>query len=114
MEWEQQFFTFYFDLLKESNLDEEEELAVIDIAIKTINADELIEYSEIKFFKVIRHNLKISDEKILKSYPDIAQYLEEDIITESYLDKITNHFLETAELQKFDLLKVSTDNKQND
>jgi hypothetical protein len=108
-----QFFTFYFDLLKESNLTEEEELAVIDIAIKTINADELIEYSEIKFFKVIRHNLKVSDEEILKSYPDIGQYLEEDIITESYLDKITNHFLETAELPEFELLKVSTDNKQN-
>jgi uncharacterized tellurite resistance protein B-like protein len=104
-----QFFTFYFDLLKESNLTEDEELTLIDIAIKTINADELIEYSEIKFFKIIRHNLKISDEKILAVFPDIEQFLEKDIITESYLEKITNQYLAVAELPKFELLKASTD-----
>lgn len=104
-----QFFTFYFDLLKESNLTEEEELSIINIAIKTIKADELIEYSEIKFFKIIRHNLKISDEKILAVFPDIEQFLEKDIITESYLEKITNQYLDVAELPKFDLISFVSD-----
>jgi len=109
------FFTFYFDLLKESELNEEEELAVIDIAVKTIKADEQIEYSEIKFFKVIRHNLKITDENILAKFPDIELFLEQDIITETYLEKITNHYFETAELPKFDLISsLDTDTKNPD
>ena len=102
------FFTFYFDLLKESNLSEEEELSIIDIAIKTIKADEQIEYSEIKFFKNIRHRLSISDEKILASYPDIEMFLEEDIETESILDKITSQFLDSIELPQFDLIRIDS------
>jgi len=66
-----EFISYYFDLLAASTLSEQEELILIDFAIKTIEADEQIEYSEIKFFKSIRHRLKISDEKILAVYPDI-------------------------------------------
>jgi hypothetical protein len=48
--------------------------------------------------------LKISDEKVLAVYPDIEQFLEQDIISESYLEKITNQYLETAELPQFELI----------
>lgn len=99
-----EFITYYFELLKKAVMTEQEELALIDFAIQTIKADVQIKYSEIKFFKVIRHNLKISDEKILAVYPDVEQFLEEDIITESYLEKITNQYLETAELPQFELI----------
>lgn len=98
------FFTFYFDLLRDSSFTEEEELAIIDIALKTIYADEVVEYSEIKFFRVIRRNLKISDEKILLSFPDIEQFLVEDIVVESNLEKIINQYLDAAELPQFNLL----------
>jgi len=99
-----EFISYYFDLLKHSSLTEQEELTLIDFAINTIKADDQIEYSEIKFFKVIRHNLKISDENVLSVYPDIEQFLEQDIITESYLEKITNQYLDTAELPQFELI----------
>jgi uncharacterized tellurite resistance protein B-like protein len=99
-----QFISYYFDLLKNSTLSESEELTLIDFAINTIKADDLIEYAEIKFFKVIRHNLKVSDEKILEVYPEIESWLEDDIVTESYLDKITKQYLEMAELPQFDLI----------
>lgn len=99
-----EFISYYFGLLKESILSEEEELTLIDFAISTIKADDLIEYAEIKFFKVIRHNLKVSDEKILAAYPEIETWLEDDIITESYLDKITKQYLDMAELPKFELI----------
>jgi uncharacterized tellurite resistance protein B-like protein len=109
-----EFISYYFDLLKHSTLSEQDELTIIDFAINTIKADDQIEYSEIKFFKVIRHNLKISDEKILIVYPDLEQFLEQDIITESYLEKITNQYFETAELPQFELIhsfdKGSIDN----
>jgi hypothetical protein len=62
-------------LLEKSTLTEQEELTLIDFAIQTIKADEQIEYSEIKFFKNIRHRLKISDNNILAVFPDIEQFL---------------------------------------
>jgi hypothetical protein len=98
------FISHYFEMLKSSKLNEEEELILIDFATKTINADQEVDYAEIKFFKVIRHNLKVSDEKILELFPDIELFLESDIQTESYLDKISRQFLDTAEIPLFDLI----------
>jgi len=103
-----EFITYYFDLLGKSTLTEQEELTLIDFAIQTIKADEQIEYSEIKFFKNIRHRLKVSDDSILAKFPDIEQFLEKDIVTESFLDKITNQYLEAAELPQFELISIDT------
>ena len=107
------FIQYYFDLLNQTKLSEQEELTLIDFAIQTINADEQVEYSEIKFFKNIRHRLKISDEKILEHFPDIELYLEQDIITDGFLDKITSQYFEATELPQFDLISI-TDNSQDD
>lgn len=107
------FIKYYFDLLNHTPLTEEEELILIDFATQTINADEQIHYSEIKFFKNIRHRLKVSDEKILERFSDIEQYLEDDIITDSFLDKITSHYFEVTELPQFELIKI-VDNSQDD
>lgn len=101
------FIKNYFDLLKRTQLSEEEELTLIDFAIQTIKADEQIEYSEIKFFKNIRHRLSVTDEKILERFPNIDQFLEEDIITDNFLDKITSNYFEFSELPKFDLISIS-------
>lgn len=110
----QEFISYYFELLNKANLSEQEELTLIDFALQTIKADDQIEYSEIKFFKNIRHRLKISDENILKSFPDIEDFLEEDIITESFLDKITSQYFEVAKLPQFDLINISTDSTGNE
>lgn len=101
-----EFISYYFDLLGQSELTEKEELTLIDFAIQTIKADEQIEYSEIKFFKNIRHRLRINDENILAVFPDIEQFLEKDILTESFLDKITRQYLESAELPQFELISL--------
>jgi uncharacterized tellurite resistance protein B-like protein len=101
-----EFISYYFDLLGKSTLTEKEQLTLIDFAIQTIKADEQIEYSEIKFFKNIRHRLNVSDDNILAEFPDIEQFLEEDIVTESFLDKITNQYLDAAELPKFELISI--------
>ena len=101
-----EFISYYFDLLSKSTLTEKEELTLIDFAIQTIKADEQIEYSEIKFFKNIRYRLKVSDEKVLAVFPDIEQFLEEDIVTESFLDKIAIQYLEAAELPQFELISI--------
>lgn len=105
------FIQQYFKLLKSTNLSEHEELTLIDFALQTIYADEQVLYSEIKFFKNIRHRLNISDEKILNRFPDIEQFLEEDIINESFLDKITSQYLDLAQLPQFDLINTNATEK---
>lgn len=109
-----EFIAYYLGLLKSSVLSEAEELTLIDFAIKTIYADDKVEYSEIKFFKVIRTNLKIEDDKILAAYPDIEMFLEQDIITESYLDKITRQYFDHIELPQFDLITLNPDTLKED
>ncbi len=101
-----EFIQYYFDLLNTSELSENEELTILEFAIKTINADEKVEYSEIKFFKAIRKCLNISDENILTVYPDLEAYLEEDIDTDSQLDKLVNNYLKSIELPQFEQINL--------
>lgn len=101
-----EFIQNYFRLLASSSLSENEELTLIDFAIKTIQADDKVEYSEIKFFKNIRHRLKISDERILESFPDIEFFLEEDIDIGSAIDNIARQYLDGVEFPKFEPIKL--------
>jgi len=99
-----EFIQYYFKLLEETELTEEQELTVVDFALETIHADGVDQYSEIKFFKNIRYRLKISDEKILEKHPEIQYWLEEDIITDSFLNRITELYINTAKLPLFSQL----------
>lgn len=101
-----EFIQYYFDLLNNNDLSKEEELNIIDFAIKTINADDVIEYSEVKFFKAMRKCLNITDETILAAYPDLEYYLEEDINTENELDKLVNNYLKSIELPQFEQIHI--------
>ena len=97
----------YLDSLKSTSLSEEEEITLIDYAIKMIKADEIIKYSEIKFFKNIRYRLKVSDEKLWERFSEeeyIERFLEKEIETQSLLDKITSQYLDIAKLPKFELI----------
>lgn len=107
------FIQYYFDLLNQTSLNEQEELTLINFAIQTINADEQVEYSEIKFFKNIRHRLNVSNESILIHFPEVEQYLEDDIISDSYLDKIATQYFEISELPQFDLVDIADNTESN-
>lgn len=109
-----EFIVYYLDLLKNTTLSEEEEITLIDFAVQTIKADEQIKYAEIKFFKLIRHNLKIDDEKILAAFPDLEQFLQQDISIESSLEKITRQYLDIAELPQFQLISSFEINSPDD
>lgn len=76
------FLSDYIKELEETELTEDDELSIVKVAIATIEADNSIEYSEIKFFKKIREKLSVSDGKIEKQYPnrtDLDIYLLPDI-----------------------------------
>ena len=96
--------------LPTNELTEEEELKLIEAAIDTIKADEKVEYSEIKFFKVIRSKLKIENEPILEIHPDFEEYLEQDIISDSYLSRLQDDFFDTHTSKEFELISSIDDN----
>ncbi len=104
-----QFMSDYFDELTTSELTEANELNLIEVAIDTIKADEKVEYSEIKFFKVIRSKLKIDNEPILEKHPDFEEYLEQDIITDSYLARLQDDFFDTHISSEFELISEIDD-----
>ena len=97
------FLKQYLISLAEQTLTEEEELKVADVAVQTIRADNKIEYSEIKFFKVLRSNLKIvTDETLLEKIDGIDEnYLAQDIRAD-YLQMYDDYF-NAIELPKFEI-----------
>lgn len=99
------FLKQYLVSLAEESLTEEQELKVADVAVQTIRIDNRIEYSEIKFFKVLRSNLKtVSDETLLDKIDGIDEnYLAQDIQAD-YLQMYDDYF-STIELPKFEILK---------
>lgn len=68
-------------LLEAKDFSNEEQLEIIRIAIEMIEANDLISYSEVKFFKKLRSYLDISDNAILEVMPDKEDYLLPDIKT---------------------------------
>lgn len=95
------FLKQYLSKLAEQDMTEEEELKVADVAVQTIRADNVIQYSEIKFFKVLRSNLKlVTDETLLEKIDGIDEnYLAQDIQTD-YL-QIYDDYFNTIELHEF-------------
>ncbi len=74
------FLSNYLKELENAELTEMQSLDIAGIAIKTIEADNNVEYDEIKFFKRLRKNLKVTDETILSQMPDKEDYLLPDIM----------------------------------
>lgn len=73
------FLKKYLNEITENELSKEEQMCLVDLALKTIEADKRIEYSEIKFFKKVRARLTLTDEEILAKYPDKEDFLLPDI-----------------------------------
>lgn len=79
------FINDYISILSATDLSEEEQLNIIDVAIRIIESDAKIEYSEIMFFKKLRKALSISDDRILDKMPEIEDYLLPDIQTQEFI-----------------------------
>ena len=86
------FLQSYLKEVKVADLNEKEQLLLVDLALKTIDADNVIEYAEVKFFKKIRTRLSINDETILALHPDKEDFLLPDInvAEELFWDANTN------------------------
>lgn len=98
------FIKDFFHEVGQNELSEKDQLRLIEVAIDTIKADDKIEYSEVKFFKVIRSHLKIDNESILAIHPDFEDYLEEDIISKSYLTRLQEDYFSVQDIPEFQSL----------
>lgn len=117
------FLRLFLKELRIAVLTEEEELKLIDFCLKTIYSDFEVKYNEIKFFKIIRSKLKVSNETILEKFPtkdifleksfeiikeklpSVEQFLEEDIVTEKYIDRLKDDFFSNSVLPQFETIK---------
>ena len=91
------FLSEYIKDVAEAELSEDQQLQLIRVAIRMIEADYKIEYSEISFFKKIRGKLQLTDEKILdllksetlfEKFPEVKpdDFLLPDIIVKDSFD----------------------------
>lgn len=78
----------------------EEECSILQVALDTIVSDNDIRYSEVKFFKVLRSNLKyLSDEEILEQVKGIDESFLAQDIKQSYAELFEAYF-ENIELNE--------------
>lgn len=75
------FLSDYLSQLSSSDLSKEDEISILKVAVRMIKADNKIEYSEIKFFKLIRSFMRhLTDNAILEVIPGIDEnFLASDI-----------------------------------
>ena len=73
------FLQSYLNEIATEDLNEKEQLLLVSLAFNAIEADNRIEYSEVKFFKKIRSRLSISDETILGKFPNKEDFLLPDL-----------------------------------
>ena len=73
------FLQTYLKEINSIEMSDKGQLLLVSLAIKAIEADNRIEYAEVKFFKKIRSKLTISDEDILSEYPNKEDFLLPDI-----------------------------------
>ena len=76
------FLKDYLNEVDNASLTDDEQVKLIEFAIKMIEADNQILYSEVKFFKKIRNRMSVSDESILAKLPNSEDYLLPDILVE--------------------------------
>ena len=78
----------------------EEECSILQVALDTIVSDNDIRYSEVKFFKVLRSNLKhLSDDEILMQVKGIDESFLAQDIKQSYAELFESYF-ENIELNE--------------
>ncbi len=73
------FFKAFFAELGAAGLEKEQELMLLSASVDMVEANEEVEYAEVKFVKLIRAELKVSDVEILVANPAHNDYLKQDV-----------------------------------
>ncbi len=104
------FLREFLSRLSQAELSENQEIEIVRTAVQTIKADNEEKYSEIKFFKILRSKLAISDKKLIEALPEFENleedYLQHDIISSSYIEKLNAAYFDKYNMPKFAPIKL--------
>jgi uncharacterized tellurite resistance protein B-like protein len=78
------FLNTFLNELQNEELTTDEKVKILKIAIRMIEEDDEVLYSEIKFFKRINACLNVSNEIIEKEFPDNEYYFLPDIAQQDF------------------------------
>lgn len=100
-----EFLKEYLGFLGNTEFTESEQIQIVKTAVLTIKADKEEKYSEIKFFKIIRSKLSVSNQKLIQMLPEFTNleedYLQQDIISDSYIDQLTVDYFNNHDIPTF-------------
>lgn len=65
----------YLNELSRYDLNPKQELLLIEVLIRTIESDNKIEESEVKFLQMVKSKLDVSEETIIAQFPQQMKYL---------------------------------------
>ena len=103
--WGIGFLKEYIKILRNAKFSHEQELDLCDMAIKTLYADGRVDYNEIKFFRIFRSLLDVTDAQIREKCPDLSEeFFESDIFPHSYLKLLFEDYFDKIELPQFEKL----------
>lgn len=101
----------YFRKVHRAELTEKEQISIIQIAVDIIYADMEVRESEVKFLRVLRTMLNISDSLILTNFPQLAKdFVWEDEFTEDYIKELYQNYFKHQVMPSFivnDVLDIS-------
>jgi hypothetical protein len=99
------FLSSYLDVLESSDLTEDEQVMLFRTAVRTVEADERIEYREVKFVKIIRSKLTVDDSTIesgLEATKNLDLFLEKDMIVSK--GPVSIDFFDTSSMPSFEVI----------
>lgn len=101
------FLKDFFKKIHHVSLTESQEILMLKCAIVTIQSDNKIKQDEINFLRVLRTELKASDDTLLDNFPDIAlHFVKKDDLTSAYIKEIYENYFHERELPQFDIMDV--------
>lgn len=99
------FLKQYLNSVGELDLSEDNELKIAQTAVETIWLDKIVQYSEIKFFKLLRSKFKnVSDDTLLEKVEGIDESFLAPDIRDDY-SQLFDEYFDNIELPKFDNLQ---------
>lgn len=99
----------YFKVIKNFELRDEQEIQLAQIAVNTLLADAVIDYNELRFFRIFRSLLSVSDQELMIKVPNIPdEFLESDIFTNSYLKGLFDDYFDHVKIPTFEKIGIET------
>ena len=97
-----EFLKDYFKMIENADLDKDQEIQLVKMAVRTLLADQRLDYNEKKFFKIFRSLLSLSDKEIKEACPEISEeFFERDIFTHAYLSQLFDDYFSHMDIPAF-------------